>query len=574
MVPHKMRRMSKQIRVLPELTINQIAAGEVIESPASVVKELVENAYDAGATHIAIEIDEGGLQLIRISDNGTGMRPDDAVLCLERYATSKINSFHDLLNLETMGFRGEALASIAAISKLTLTTATKDSTGTQVQIDGGKILKVSPCGRSQGTTIEVRFLFYNVPARKKFQKSSSSCAAEITRLITRLSLAWPEVGFTLISQGQPILDAPPVRSKEAYLERANQVLGKDFFSSTFKVAISEQGFQIHGLIGTPDEARANRHRQYLFVNKRLVHCPLIEYAIKDAYATRIAKDQHPTFLLYFGLSQELVDVNVHPQKKEIRFRDERLIRENITRSIPASFTQASEPVASPQNPHFAFPPQSSLPRFDAHAFKSFKLQEPDQHEADFILQRELPITQKTHRIIGLYSAYLMVDADSEMILVDLVAAYKRVLFDSLDCDPKAFQGQGLMIPLTLEFSVAEAQTIQTRLEEIQKMGISMRLLKTTTFIVEALPPFLDAKDLKEALIAFSSGYNSDSTPTKKGAIALVRFARARKKEFVLQEAIALFEKVLCSGALQCPDGKPIMHRMGPHEIAKLFKYST
>ena len=288
--------MHPQIRFLSELTINQIAAGEVIENPASVVKELIENAIDAGATHIKVDILAGGFQAIKVSDDGLGMSPEDAPLCLERHATSKIISSDDLFALTTMGFRGEALASIAAISKIRLLTAQEGKEAVDLEIEGGKILHTIPGARSRGTTMEVRSLFYNVPARKKFQKSPAASSAEITKVVTQLSLAHPDIGFELIQQGSSHFSLP-VALRQDFLpllkQRMEGVLSAEFIPSCRDLAFSESGYAGQGWIAEPHFSRHNRSGQFLFVNRRPVFCPAINYAIRDAYGTRLSTERHP-----------------------------------------------------------------------------------------------------------------------------------------------------------------------------------------------------------------------------------------------------------------------------------------
>ena len=317
------RVMSKKIQVLPNRTINQIAAGEVIENPSSVVKELVENAIDAGATQIQVELSGGGFQLIRIVDNGHGMSQDDAILSFERHATSKISSVEDLETLSTMGFRGEALASIASVAKVTMLTA-DGTAGTKVEIVGGNIFHVGPCAMQKGTTIEVRSLFYNVPARKKFQKSAAASTGEISRMITKLSLGYPEIGFTLASQDRELL-----RTEAGSLEeRIRDVLGNTFILGCTPVTAKWDGMRVEGFIGLPKSARSNRSGQYLYVNRRNVLSPTIQGAVQEAYATMLQPKEFPIFVAHIAIEGCEIDVNVHPQKKEIRPKK----REGIARS--------------------------------------------------------------------------------------------------------------------------------------------------------------------------------------------------------------------------------------------------
>lgn len=333
--------MSSKIRVLSDDTINKIAAGEVIENPASVVKELSENSIDAGATEITIEIREGGRSLIRITDNGSGMTSDDALLCLERHATSKLKAVDEIEELVTMGFRGEAIPSIASISKFTLLTRSREShdsesPGTMVIVDGGKIVKCCPVECAKGTTIEVKSLFFNVPVRRKFQKSPAYDAAEISRIVTLLALANPEVKFQLISNQETIISAP-VFLKDHFHEllggRIQQILGKDFSQGLCSLNCAKEEYSLQGFLGLPAAAKHNRTGQYLFINRRAVASPLISYAIRDGYGTMLGTGRHPIYVLHVTMPGNLLDVNVHPQKREVRLRQEHNLKQLIISAV-------------------------------------------------------------------------------------------------------------------------------------------------------------------------------------------------------------------------------------------------
>lgn len=337
--------MSSKIRVLTDLTINKIAAGEVIENPASVIKELVENSLDAGATKVCVEIKGGGRQLIRVSDNGCGMSKDDALLCLERHATSKIRHVEDIQSLVTMGFRGEALPSIASISKFTLLTCLQQheqqsQEGTMVIVEGGQILSCTPAVRSPGTTIEVKSLFFNVPVRKKFQKSPTYDTQEILKILGILALGHPTIDFELISDQKILLDTRSSNFSDQFQDRLRgrieAVLGRDFFSMLYPVCFHKEPYRLEGYIGLPTYNRHNRTGQYLYVNQRAVQCPTIAFAIREGYGTALPTQRHPLFVLHFAIPGSLVDVNVHPQKKEIRLRQELTLRENIMQAIQAT----------------------------------------------------------------------------------------------------------------------------------------------------------------------------------------------------------------------------------------------
>ena len=316
-------RVMGQIHQLPELLINQIAAGEVVERPASAVKELVENSLDAGAKKIIIEVNGGGDNFLRITDDGCGMDSSDAVLAFERHATSKISTTDDLFTIHTLGFRGEAIASISAVSLMTLQTKKRgDLEGTLVIAEGGKISKIQPVGVPEGTQIEVQNLFFNTPARKKYLKNDSTEYQHIVDTVTGIALTFPHVSFRVVHDGKLVFDLPAVEDE---LSRIRAVFGKIITDDLVPVFYGHSQIHLKGFIGKPVLARSNRNYQYLFINNREVKSHVLGYAVKQSYATLLPKEKYPVFFLYFEIDPALVDVNVHPRKLEVRFRDEREI---------------------------------------------------------------------------------------------------------------------------------------------------------------------------------------------------------------------------------------------------------
>lgn len=559
------------IRTLDEQTINQIAAGEVIENPASVVKELVENAVDAGASQIKVEILSGGFQSIIVSDNGSGMSRDDAVLCFTRYATSKIQKVEDLSYLSTMGFRGEALSAIAAISKVTLTTS-YESVGTKLEVEAGRILSIDPAPRVKGSSVEVRSLFYNVPARKKFQKSISASSTEITKLMTFLSLAYPEIGLSLWQQSKRVFDFFPSENRqEEILIRAKTLLSHDFVEDIHIIAHKQEGFEVMGFVASPLKVRINRSGQYLFVNRRVVVCPIFSYAVRDAFSTRIEKDRHPLFVLHCTIASHLIDVNVHPQKKEIRLKEEKYTKNLMQLAVEKALEKKSgnQPVSIP----------ISYGRQEPY----FWIKEPSAH----VLHDSLPKFKQesfidTIEIIGLFSHYIFLHPQSTllniadiketiaMIGIDLYAAESKILFNKMREKQESEESQILLLPDTVVFSKAESEGILSILGELHQLGLRVYPIGKTAFLVEAIPAFMQQDQVKDLMLDCLQG-NKEAVDRKYAAI-LCRWVRKNKQPFSQDRALRLVEQLLCSpDPLFCPLGKRIISYITKVQIDDWFK---
>lgn len=504
--------MCAKILKLPEPVINQIAAGEVVENPASIVKELIENSLDAGASRIDVEMGD----IIRIIDDGCGMDREDALLSLERHATSKIRSVDDLQELSTMGFRGEALAAIASVSHLEIKTS--DGKATRVLSEGGKIITVEPCARNRGTTIEVRSLFYNVPARKKFQKSKSASLAAVSRTVETLAIAHPEIAFSLNGK----LYAPA-----SLKERIKEILGEH------EHEVSGKG--IYGFVASPAKAMAMRTGQYLYINQRPIFSPLIAKAVKAAFGTRISEHSYPRFVLFLEIDPSAVDVNVHPQKREVRFRDESAVFRLVQRAVEEVFA----PVLNFSEPISFDPPVPTS--FTEQIFSMpFKIEEK---ELDWIIQ------EKPLAIIG---KFMLLQKD-HLILVDLRSAHARVLFEAFAFDKTS---QALLFPLELPISPDEEE----RAVQLETLGIECRILKKT-LVIDALPPFLEPADFPQFYAEWKGGKKIDEIAT--------RFCRSLRKNFTIEQGLALWREVQkCKDQTYDPIGNPIFKTLSEEDLSR------
>jgi len=590
--------MATKIRVLNDLTINKIAAGEVIENPSSVVKELVENAIDAGATNICIEISGGGRQLIRISDNGSGMGPDDALLCLERHATSKIRDVEDIHELMSMGFRGEAVPSIASISKFTLLTCPQEENGkgTMILVDGGKIISCSPAVRSPGTTIEVKSLFFNVPVRKKFQKSPNHDSNEILKMVSLLALGHPDIHFELISDQKTALNTMPASDttfETLLAARIESILGADFLSLLLSVSITKGDCAVTGFVGVPSHHRQNRTGQYLFINKRGVVSPLVSFAVREGYGPTLPPQRHPIFVLHLTIPGTLVDVNVHPQKREVRLRQEHLIKDLLKQAVqqalqkspPSSAPAASMPwddfpEQTPFEPFATTQPQFTVPISDEH-IPSFipSAPPPTPKQQELFIPPEKP-SRAIPRVIATMNRYILVEASSGLSLIDQTAAHRRILYEKimqrLACsDTHQKEIQQLLIPITIDLPNLEAGLMRSHLETLQQMGFGIREFGPQTFVIDAIPPYFSYADLSNALLDIlhdidrrEDSQHLEREREKQIAMAASRASIESNKRLTHEEAQKLVYQLLeCDLPFQCPQGNPTIVHLDQEDLA-------
>jgi DNA mismatch repair protein MutL len=597
--------MSSKIRVLDEQTINQIAAGEVIENPASVVKELVENSLDAGATDICVEIKTGGRQLIRITDNGCGMNKDDALLCLERHATSKIREVEDIHSIDTMGFRGEAVPSIASISKFTLMTSSSEKNeGTMIIVDGGKVCQCCPVVRDRGTTIEVKSLFFNVPVRKKFQRSPQYDANEVLKMLSSIAMGYPEIKIQLISDQKTVLSTalPPKESalREKLNLRLQDVLGMEFSTSSTYIEAEKNHFRIEGFVGTPSFTRQNRTGQYLFINRRAVFSPLVSFAVREGFGTALMSNRHPVFVLHLTIPGNLVDVNVHPQKKEVRLRHEAELKELIMEAVrngmqhspqeeAATFFDAPRVELPPAEKGDSFfqkavewsPPEISFPT----SFVNIS-EEPTSPRPMMRMQKEeiaspqlLPTPPvQSIKVLATIKSYIIVDKEG-LCLIDQKAAHSRIIFEELRQSQQSQVIQSLLIPYTFETSSSEAGALLNNLDSLNRMGLSIRQAGPNAFLVDALPQAFGNTDLQvfineivHAMNEFQDHAFFQKEQEKRIAVAASKASISQRHRLAIEEAQKLVDRLMrCQTPFQCPLGKPTMMQMSFEEIAKRFQ---
>ena len=601
--------MSK-IKILPENLSNKIAAGEVVERPASVVKELVENALDAGATRVIIEVEKGGQSLIQVSDNGVGMRRDDALLAIQRYATSKISTDDDLFAIRTLGFRGEALPSIAAVSRFALITRDKASdAGTQISIDGGKIKNVSEIGAPEGTMITVKELFFNIPARRKFLKTVGTEMSHIADIVARMSLGHPQVQFRLIHNDKIVKSWALVSQ---HLDRVVDVLGKGSQPDLHAIEFNGDAVSISGWVSSPKVTRRTSRGLYIYVNGRFVRDRSIQHGVFQGYAQRLVKGQFPIAVVFITVPFDQVDVNVHPTKNEVRFVSPHQVHEAVKSAIaqtlyetdrlnwrPQNGSQSQAPQKTPQTAESisTFTPAGKGAQKDDFRFRP-AMSPPAESISDFgIENREREATDggqrkqermfaskgfSALRVVGqLHNLYIVCESDGGLVLIDQHAAHERILFEQLkqrgDARPPA--AQKLLVPETLELNFREAEILAQMLSELKNLGLDIEPFGKNTFVIKAVPALLSGQDLrpmiheiveKTAAVGSAPGLE-DTLDQCRMVMACHGALRANQQLSDAQIRELLHQLDQCENPAHCPHGRPSWIRWDLNTLEKLFK---
>ena len=574
------------IRVLSAEVAGRIAAGEVVERPASVVKELVENSIDAGATRIRIAAEQGGQRLIQVTDNGCGMDRDDAIMCFEAHATSKISTEADVGQIKSLGFRGEAIPSISSVSRFILQTRRKeDDVGTEIVVDNGAIRDVQDCGCAPGTNIKVAHLFGNLPARRKFLKGPDTEDGHIEEMVLQLALARPDISFSLVLNNREVIRASATSDLGA---RILMLLGKDVYEAMLPVNYQEDGISVRGFISKPGFTRVSRRDQRTIVNGRTATADTVFFAIRDAYDTLVVKGRYPSTVLYIDLPPDRVDVNVHPTKREVRFRDPRQVGGVIAAAIRASLRQLqggedpsmqpspvqlppvepvndfpplpevkTQPVENkPSAPSKKNPPPSSVAPAPAVVATPYPLPAPQPFKPE-PQQISLPLPDRpasvnppasppkpadtpapqpsrpvnsdlaSLRICGrLGNRHLLAESANGLVIIDLRAAHQRILFEKLLANLKEqkIPQQPLLIPVTINFGQEEARFLNSQIKHFQSLGFTIEHFGGTSFIVTAVPASYPNQDISQTLRDIIDDLRQSRTTNVQSAIHIAQAA--------------------------------------------------
>ena len=589
-----------KISRLPADLANQIAAGEVIERPASIVKELVENAIDAGARRLVIHVELGGKKQVRVEDDGEGMEPADARLAIERHATSKIRRADDLAAISTLGFRGEALPSIASVSHFVLRTRQRGAaSGTELRVNGGVVASEQETAAAEGTAVEVNDLFYNLPARRKFLKSDAAESGQVSRLTTQLALAYPEVGFTLTSAGRTVIQCPPAASLH---DRLYQLYGER--DDLIEVSKEAGGLRVYGYVAALAETSAQgptRGAQHLFVNRRIVKDRTIAHAIIDAYSRATIKERSPEVHLFLEMPLDAVDVNVHPTKAEVRFREQSLVHEVVRRALSEALGQGGVPQLQ-LRPEVATLPQGVVQLIPGMipdilgggSFPNRWLQSPAAGESQPASERRQGVAQATPASasaapglrplipLGQFRDTFIVAIDDEGVaIIDQHVAHERVLYERVmqRLTDGPLESQRLLIPVLIELAPAAHQALVARARELERLGYELESFGEGTLKVSALPALLETEDAATALRALGEdleGLDQGAHVQEAlGRIAATTACHAAVKAnypLTFEKMAHILEELRATAySTICPHGRPVMLRLTRREIEKNFE---
>jgi len=619
-----MNNSLSKITVLPEDVANKIAAGEVVERPAAVIKELVENSIDAGARKVVVEIDAGGRQLMRVSDDGEGMSKEDAELAVKRHATSKIKTARDIDAIMTLGFRGEALPSIAAVSQFELLTCySKSGRGTKIEIDGGKNIRVSDAGRASGTTITVKKLFYCVPARAKFLKTTATELSHIGKFIHSVALAWPRIGFKYVVDNNLHFDLPPQKDNTDFLTalktRIIQLRGSDLADDLIPVEYFQDNYVVTGYISTISRSVLTRQEFHFFVNNRPVRCPWLSSVVKRAYGTLLPVDRFPYVFLFLQIPPGSVDVNIHPAKREVRFGKEfavqsvisTAIMETLQNSNKAPFvefsgaTQNKIPISSggfKEIKQVEKPKSPWSTKLTVDEWKKLYGVKTEKEVLDDSKEQTITALDKTSDIKSVQEnnvqmlsadvikasgqiseAYIIAQisgARNGIVLIDQHAAHERINFDTvikaMETD-KAPQ-QGLLMPEIIHLSPNQSAIINERIPELKKAGFNIESFGSDSFKIDSVPGFITLNALDSLFADLANDFLEIGKSTRveeiRKRMALVLVCRTSVKfnqKLSIQEMQALIDQLMITSTpWTCPHGRPTMIVISFDELEKRF----
>jgi DNA mismatch repair protein MutL len=598
-----------RIHKLSTRLANQIAAGEVVERPSSVVKELLENSLDAGARNLEIDVEQGGAKLIRIRDDGCGIHAEDFALALSRHATSKITSFEDLEGVASLGFRGEALPSISSVSRMSISSCAEgDEHAWRVTGDGGdNISDLEPVAHPRGTTIEVRDLFFNTPARRKFLRTEKTEFNHLEQVIKRIAMSHFQVGFTLRHNQRAVLKLRPANNEKERRQRVAQICGQAFMENAIAIQYQAGGMSLEGWVALPSFSRSQADLQYFFVNGRMVRDKLVTHAIRQAYQDVLYHGRHPAYVVYLTLDPKAVDVNVHPTKHEVRFREGRMVHDFLFRSLhqalaevrpgdneaaeaaPHQANEAAWAEARPQatetapqqSQYFSRPSQSAIPLAVREQLSAYDtLAAASQTDMEQAVAEEGEVPPLGYAVAQIHGVYVLAENAQGLVLVDMHAAHERITYERMKTAMHAdgVRSQPLLVPLTINVSESEAKLVDESQDTFSQLGMQVERMAAESIVVRQVPSLLreaDVESLVRDIISDITTFGASRRVEERinellGTMACHGSVRANRK-LTLPEMNALLrdmERTERSG--QCNHGRPTWVQLSMDELDKLF----
>ena len=583
-----------------------IAAGEVVDRPASVIKELCENAFDAGASKVTVEFNNGGATYIRVTDNGCGMSPDDAGVAFTRHATSKLSSAEGLASISTMGFRGEALAAISAVSNIELMTREKGADeGTKVSVGAGDILDMHAVGCPEGTSIAVRDIFHNTPARLKFLKSDRTEAGACVAAALRCALGRPEISVRCIRDGQEEFFTPGDGRTDSVVY---SLLGRDIANGMIPVTCESDGISAQGFVSSPAQGRGSRSMQYFFCNGRFIKSPLLQSAVEQGYKNTLLTGRFPACVLYVTVKPGAVDVNVHPAKTEVKFSDEKRVFDTVYQAVRAALEKNDKPleiklsegtqkvVSKPSRDFFQTVSAASYRERAASPAKesSYRQQAPTERvsfasrESSYTARpvpdrkpEQLPVAEKPetvpHRVIGeALNTYILVELGEELLLIDKHAAHERMIFDRLKAQGREIMSQTLLAPVIIKPSEADAEIIEHNASEFDALGFELEPYGASAMAIRAIPDGIEVSEAASAVEELCSKLRQGNTPDARSVhdellhtVACKAAIKAGKRN-AMPELERIAAEVVSGRIAYCPHGRPVSVRLTKKELDKFF----
>ncbi len=572
--------MSK-ITLLPDNLINKIAAGEVIERPASVVRELLDNSIDAGATQIDVEVLHGGKKLIKVSDNGSGMAKEDVSLCFERHATSKISTEDDLFNISTLGFRGEALSSIASVSKVTLTTSAEGaSTGTKIEIGTRREKEIADAAPLKGTTIEIRDIFFNTPARRKFLKTNPTELSHIIETVIQKAFAYPRISFSLTHNESELVN---VTATTDLKERFGQLYGEELAEEFAAVSKDGAGIKVYGFVSGEDFTRARRSHQTIFVNSRPVKNPTVNHAVYSAYGQSIPRDRHPAYFIFLDIDTKKVDVNVHPAKREVRFERS----DEVHRFVGAAVYEALNPAAAPREISTSAPDPAALKGMPL-SYQPQRLPGGRSSLADLVSESQTDffasgMTADVPAYFYIGESFIAAGTNDGLLIIDQHAAHERINYEKY-LKKISIETESLFLPIRVELPVKEFNILIKQKKFLKGLGLEIDDFGGKNVIINSIPKELKKADMKSLLLDIAADILEEETSGIKGGIdraslldktaaRLACHKSVRGSDALTNEEIARMMHDLeeCDEPGKCPHGRPTKISLTLDDLQKMFK---